>query len=57
MTVRATLVAMNVRAIEDALVKLERELEDAEGERRVTLELWVAEIRRGLGKIVRLELH
>jgi len=57
MTVRATLVAMNVRAIEDALVKLERELEDAEGGRRVTLELWVAEIRRGLRKIVRLELH
>jgi hypothetical protein len=57
MTVRATLVATNVRAIEDALVKLERELEDAGGERRVALELWVSEIRRGLGRIVRLELH
>ena len=39
MTVRSTRVARDVRAIEDALVKLDRELEDAEGERRVALEL------------------
>jgi hypothetical protein len=57
MTVRSTRVARDVRAIEDALVKLEHELEDSEGERRVALELWVAEIRRALGRIARLELH
>ena len=57
MTARSTRVARDVRAIEDALVKLDRELEDAEGERRVALELWVAQIRRALGRIARLELH
>ena len=54
MTVRSTRVARDVRAIEDELVKLERALEDAE-ERRVALKLWVAEIRRALGRIARLD--
>ena len=54
MTVRSTRVATDVRAIEDELVKLERALEDAE-ERRVALKLWVAEIRRALGRIARLD--
>jgi len=42
------------RAIEDALVKLEHELEAIEGEHRATL---VAEIRRRLKKVARIELH
>jgi hypothetical protein len=50
-------VARDIRAIEDALVKLEHELETAEGERRATLERLVAEIRRGLKKVARIELH
>jgi hypothetical protein len=57
MTVRSTRVARDVRAIEALLVKLERELEDAEGEQRTALEIWVSEIRRALGRIGRLELH
>jgi hypothetical protein len=57
MTVRATLVASDVCALEDALVKLERELENAEGERRATLKRWVAEIRRGLEGMSRVVLH
>jgi hypothetical protein len=54
---RAMLVARDIRAIEALLVKLEHELETAEGERRATLERWVAEIRRGLKRVARLELH
>ena len=57
MTVRSTRVARDVRAIEDAFVWLDCELEDAEGERRMALELWVAQIRRALERIARLELH
>jgi hypothetical protein len=45
------------RAIEDALVKLEHELETTEGEHRATLERLVSEIRRGLKRVARIELH
>jgi hypothetical protein len=54
---RAMLVARDIRAIEDALVKLEHELETAEGEHRATLERLVSEIRRGLKRVARIELH
>ena len=51
---RAMLAARDIRAIEDELVKLERALDDAE-ERRATLKLWVAEIRRKLKKVARID--
>ncbi len=51
------LVARDIRAIEDALVKLEHELETTEGEHRATLERLVSEIRRGLKRVARIELH
>ena len=54
---RAMLVAMDIRAVEAALVRLERELENAEGDPRVVLKSWVAKIRRGLKKVARIELH
>jgi hypothetical protein len=53
---RAMLVARDIRAIEAALVKLERELESTEGDRRVILEGWVAETHRGLERVARLLL-
>jgi hypothetical protein len=57
MTTIATLVAQDVSAAEAALAKLERELENTDGERRAALERWVGEVRRALGKVRRLTLH
>jgi len=54
---RATLVARDIRAVEDVLVKLEHELETAEGELRAKLERFVAEMRLRLKKVARTELH
>jgi hypothetical protein len=57
MTTIATLVAQDVSAAEAALAKLERELENTDGERRAALERCVGEVRRALGKVRRLTLH
>ena len=50
-------VTQRIQFIEASIAKLQGELEDAEGERRVALELWVAEVRRALERIARIELH
>jgi hypothetical protein len=50
-TTKATLfVAGTVASIEDALDKMERELENAEGSRKQLLEKWVAAVHQALRK-------
>ena len=56
-TTKATLVASGIASIEAALDKLERELENAKGSRKLMLEKWVAAVHLALRKHQRHTLH
>ena len=53
MVTRAMLLASRVKAIEAALERLERELENAEGSRKETLQQSMAEVQRTLNRLER----
>ena len=57
MTAEDTLLACRIRFVEDALAKLERELENAEGSHREVLRKCIAQVEQALTKLQRHTVH
>ena len=56
-TTKATLVASRIEYIQATLAKIERELENAEGSHKETLQKWVVAIQEELKKLRRNTAH
>jgi hypothetical protein len=57
MVTKATIVASRIEFIEVALLKLGRELENAEGSQKVVLQKSIAEAQQTLRRLERLNCH